>query len=146
MVLRTQFIISFRFVTAREVPIRDDITGELITPGEMDAKIENIVKQACASGRYSSIVVHMVIGTKTGHCVPSVTCFQRLAAEYPQVIPVVDACQMRGLKALCRYQKATQKQAFSIYIYIYIYYHTYIYIYYKIHIHIYIYIHVYICI
>eukprot|EP00747_Dinoflagellata_sp_TGD_P073422 gnl/TRDRNA2_/TRDRNA2_157892_c0_seq1.p1 gnl/TRDRNA2_/TRDRNA2_157892_c0~~gnl/TRDRNA2_/TRDRNA2_157892_c0_seq1.p1 ORF type:complete len:814 (-),score=150.38 gnl/TRDRNA2_/TRDRNA2_157892_c0_seq1:306-2747(-) len=89
-----------RVVTAREVPIRDDITGELITPGEMDAKIENIVKQASASGRYSAIVVHMVIGSKTGHCVPSVTCFQRLASTYPQVIPVVDACQMRGLKAL----------------------------------------------
>merc|ERR1711871_687259 len=42
------------------------------------------------------IVVHMVVGSKTGQCMPSEDCMETLLAKYGKLIlPVVDACQGR---------------------------------------------------
>lgn len=90
----------FGSIAAIEVPLRDEITGALVTPDFMDNKVTHIVTTACASGQYKAVLLHMVIACKTGHCVPSVNCVQRLVAQFPEVVPVVDACQMRGLTAL----------------------------------------------
>jgi len=90
----------FGSINSIDVPLRDEITGALVTPGVMDDKVTHIVTTACSSGQYKSVLLHMVIACKTGHCVPSVNCVQKLMAQFPEVIPVVDACQMRGLTAL----------------------------------------------
>jgi len=90
----------FGSIAAMEVPLRDEISGALVTPGVLDDKVTHIVTTAAASGQYKAVLLHMVIACKTGHCVPSVNCVQKLVGQFPEVVPVVDACQMRGLTAL----------------------------------------------
>jgi hypothetical protein len=88
-------------IMAIEVTLRDGVTGALKPSDSVDAKIERVVDTAVASKEYNCVIVHMVVGCKTGHCVPSVACMQKLAKKYPKVVmPVVDACQMRGLTGL----------------------------------------------
>jgi hypothetical protein len=45
---------------------------------------------------YGCIIVHMVVGSKTGQCMPSEACMNAIMSEYGDLIlPVVDACQGR---------------------------------------------------
>ena len=79
-----------------------DSSGRLLPPAERDRKVEETVREAAAAvgedGKptYGCIVVHMVLGSKTGQCMPSSQCLDRLSAKYGDlVLPVVDACQGR---------------------------------------------------
>uniref|UniRef100_A0A7S1RHB4 Uncharacterized protein n=1 Tax=Alexandrium catenella TaxID=2925 RepID=A0A7S1RHB4_ALECA len=46
--------------------------------------------------RYGGVVVHIVVGSKTGKCMPSEACLDRIVAAHGKlVVPVVDACQGR---------------------------------------------------
>lgn len=76
--------------------------GRLLSKEERDQKVEETVRNAVettdADGRprYGCIVVHMVLGSKTGQCMPSFECLDRLSNRYGDVVlPVVDACQGR---------------------------------------------------
>jgi len=79
-----------------------DASGRLLTPRERDEKVEAAVAAAAAERgddglpKYGCIVVHMVVGSKTGGCMPSKACLGRLAEAHGKlVVPVVDACQGR---------------------------------------------------
>jgi len=79
-----------------------DACGRLLSPEARDARVEEAVAQAAAElgagglPRYGSIVVHMVVGSKTGKCMPSAACLDRMVSRYGKlVVPVVDACQGR---------------------------------------------------
>jgi len=79
-----------------------DESGRLLSEQERDRNVEEAVRQALAvlgedgKPKYGCVVVHMVVGSKTGQCMPSADCLDRLVAEYGTlVLPVVDACQGR---------------------------------------------------
>jgi len=88
-----------------------DGTGQCISKDTGDQLVEDAVRTAAATtghdGRpkYGSIVVHLVLGSKTGQCMPSEECLERLMDTYGSLItPVVDACQGRlGAGALCEH-------------------------------------------
>eukprot|EP00928_Gymnodinium_smaydae_P022420 TRINITY_DN1883_c0_g2_i1.p1 TRINITY_DN1883_c0_g2~~TRINITY_DN1883_c0_g2_i1.p1 ORF type:complete len:649 (-),score=115.47 TRINITY_DN1883_c0_g2_i1:105-1982(-) len=77
-------------------------TGEMLGDDERDKLVEGVVEKAAAETdsngkpKYGCIVVHMVVGSKTGQCMPSETCMDRIVKTYGSLIlPVVDACQGR---------------------------------------------------
>lgn len=87
--------------TGATLTMRDE-QGCLLSPETRDWRVEEMVREAATaldeSGkpRYGAIVVHMVVGSKTGHVMPSADCLDRLVAQYGSlVVPVVDACQGR---------------------------------------------------
>jgi len=87
--------------SASSLLMRDE-TGRLLSPELRDQRVEDAVRDAMAAvgedgkPRYGCVVVHMVVGSKTGHCMPSISCLDRLVAEFGSlVLPVVDACQGR---------------------------------------------------
>jgi hypothetical protein len=79
-----------------------DSDGRLLSLEERDQIVERAVEQASQAigtdglPRFGCIVVHMVLGSKTGKCMPSSACLDRLVKQYGSlVLPVVDACQGR---------------------------------------------------
>jgi len=96
------FDVPSAMITVQEVLVRDS-AGNGRTPFELDREVEDIVQSALESvdgatevTEIGCVVVHMVIGSKTGQCIPSRPCFERLAARYGErVLLVVDACQAR---------------------------------------------------
>jgi len=79
-----------------------DADGRLLTPEDRDKRVEDAVSKAVSelgeggSPRYGCVVVHMVVGSKTGKCMPSEACITRLMEHHGKlVVPVVDACQGR---------------------------------------------------
>jgi len=86
---------------AREMPLRDD-EGRCRSTNELDAEVEQLVQSALnpsepnEESRFGCVVLHMVVGSKTGHCVPSPGCVDRLAQKHGKdLVVVVDACQGR---------------------------------------------------
>jgi len=84
---------------AHEMPIRSD-DGTCRPPVDLDSDVEELVQRALETGdgqgRFDCAVVHMVVGSKTGQCVPSSECMDRLAAKYEnRIVAIVDACQGR---------------------------------------------------
>eukprot|EP00747_Dinoflagellata_sp_TGD_P140531 gnl/TRDRNA2_/TRDRNA2_176018_c0_seq2.p1 gnl/TRDRNA2_/TRDRNA2_176018_c0~~gnl/TRDRNA2_/TRDRNA2_176018_c0_seq2.p1 ORF type:complete len:602 (+),score=97.96 gnl/TRDRNA2_/TRDRNA2_176018_c0_seq2:101-1906(+) len=76
--------------------------GKLLSREQQDNKVWDAVKEAAAAvgadgkQKYGCIVVHMVVGSKTGGCMPSEACMEQLVAKYGDlVLPLVDACQGR---------------------------------------------------
>eukprot|EP00927_Polykrikos_kofoidii_P065393 TRINITY_DN61149_c0_g1_i1.p1 TRINITY_DN61149_c0_g1~~TRINITY_DN61149_c0_g1_i1.p1 ORF type:complete len:622 (-),score=103.31 TRINITY_DN61149_c0_g1_i1:246-2111(-) len=76
--------------------------GQLLSVEERDQKVEEMVELAAqergADGlpRYGCIVVHLVLGSSTGQCMPTIHCLDNLVKRYGRlVLPVVDACQGR---------------------------------------------------
>jgi len=87
---------GLRPTASAQVLLRNQDTGRLKPTGETDAEVERIVETALGVHGYSVCVVHMVVGTKTGHQLPSIGCVNRLTRQYgSRVLPVVDACQGR---------------------------------------------------
>lgn len=83
------------------VYMRDE-DGRLLSEEDGDQKVEKVVRDALAeagadgSPRYGCVVVHMVVGSKTGFCMPSPACLDRLVKQFgDRVLGVVDACQGR---------------------------------------------------
>mmetsp|Transcript_10543 Transcript_10543/g.17224 ORF Transcript_10543/g.17224 Transcript_10543/m.17224 type:complete len:609 (+) Transcript_10543:46-1872(+) len=79
-----------------------DSKGRLLRNAERDSLVRRAVQEAAAAtdadGRpkYGCIIVHMVVGSKTGQCMPSEDCMNAIVSEYGDLIlPVVDACQGR---------------------------------------------------
>jgi len=77
-------------------------SGQLIDRRERDRMVENAVKEAASATNsdgqptYGCIIVHMVLGSKTGGSMPTEACMDALVARYGSlVLPVVDACQGR---------------------------------------------------
>mmetsp|Transcript_58761 Transcript_58761/g.135525 ORF Transcript_58761/g.135525 Transcript_58761/m.135525 type:complete len:651 (-) Transcript_58761:250-2202(-) len=88
--------VGVRPVASTQILLRDYKTGALKAPGMADAEVENVVTEALTSLGYGVCVVHIVIGTKTGHQLPSISCVNRLVRQFGRrVVPVVDACQGR---------------------------------------------------
>jgi len=84
---------------AHEMPLRSD-DGTCRPQADLDHDVEELVQRALETGdgqgRFDCAVVHMVVGSKTGQCVPSSDCMDRLAAKYEnRIVAVVDACQGR---------------------------------------------------
>lgn len=95
---RKVFDASFSSV---ELGLRD-VDGRLLSLEERDQKVTEAVEKAVTEvttdgqPRFGCIVVHMVLGSKTGQIMPSSDCLDRLVARYGKLIlPVVDACQGR---------------------------------------------------
>eukprot|EP00933_Yihiella_yeosuensis_P034740 TRINITY_DN28221_c0_g1_i2.p1 TRINITY_DN28221_c0_g1~~TRINITY_DN28221_c0_g1_i2.p1 ORF type:complete len:626 (+),score=113.06 TRINITY_DN28221_c0_g1_i2:74-1951(+) len=79
-----------------------DESGSMLDAAAADKLVEDTVKTYYdAVGKderpkYGCILVHMVVGSKTGQCMPSEECLDRLVGLYGDVVlPVVDACQGR---------------------------------------------------
>eukprot|EP00440_Ansanella_granifera_P059884 gb/GFBE01064903.1/.p1 GENE.gb/GFBE01064903.1/~~gb/GFBE01064903.1/.p1 ORF type:complete len:621 (+),score=121.00 gb/GFBE01064903.1/:1-1863(+) len=85
-----------------ELGLRNE-DGRLLSVQERDALVERAVQAAVearaedGSPAYGQIVVHMVVGSKTGQSMPSEACLQGLVAKHgsDQILGVVDACQGR---------------------------------------------------
>jgi hypothetical protein len=98
------------YFTGKSLYVRDE-TGKLLSSETRDAQVEEAVRSAVEEvgtgglPRFGCILVHMVVGSKTGHCMPSVQCLERLVARFGNlVLPVVDACQGRlGEEDIRRY-------------------------------------------
>lgn len=80
-----------------------------MSPAERDQKVEDEVAKAIESSgsdglpRYGCVVVHMVLGSKTGLTMPSFACLNRLVQKYGSlVLPVIDACQGRFPQGVIR--------------------------------------------
>jgi len=92
---------SSGFFSGVNLFMRDE-HGQLLSPQARDQCVEEAVARAAEElgengvPRYGSIVVHMVVGSKTGKCMPSRACLDRIVATHGKfVVPVVDACQGR---------------------------------------------------
>jgi hypothetical protein len=95
------------------------------------------------------VVLHVVLGSKTGLVYPSLETVEKLCNEFGErIVVVVDACQLRcKLHAIAQYtSKGYITLVTGIYIYTYIYLHIYIYVYICVFVYTYIYIYIYICI
>lgn len=86
-----------------------EMDGRLLSMAERDQKVTEAVECAAsetgADGkpRFGCIVVHIVVGSKTGRIMPSSECIDRLVQQYGSlVLPVVDACQGRLRPGLIR--------------------------------------------
>jgi hypothetical protein len=96
------FDVPSTMITAKEVLLRDS-TGRSRAPAELDQEVEDTVSSALEghaedahAPEIGCVVVHMVFGSKTGRCIPSLACFERLAGRFgDRVVLVVDACQGR---------------------------------------------------
>jgi len=63
---------------------------------DLDNSVSRTVDEALTQGGYAVVSVHMVVGCKTGHLMPSLACMEALLCKYgEQVVPVADACQAR---------------------------------------------------
>jgi len=89
------------YFTGKSLCVRDD-NGKLLSCEDRDAQVEEAVRTAAEQmgdggiHKFGCILVHMVVGSKTGHSMPSVQCLDRLVATFGNlVLPVVDACQGR---------------------------------------------------
>lgn len=89
------------YFTGKSLYVRDD-TGKLLSREARDAQVEEAVRTAAEQmedgglPKFGCILVHMVVGSKTGHTMPSVQCLDRLVSTFGNlVLPVVDACQGR---------------------------------------------------
>jgi len=89
------------YFTGKSLYVRDD-TGKLLSREDRDAQVEEAVQAAAEQmdddglPKFGCILVHMVVGSKTGHTMPSVQCLDRLVTTFGNlVLPVVDACQGR---------------------------------------------------
>eukprot|EP00930_Biecheleria_cincta_P048620 TRINITY_DN33902_c0_g1_i1.p1 TRINITY_DN33902_c0_g1~~TRINITY_DN33902_c0_g1_i1.p1 ORF type:complete len:614 (+),score=107.00 TRINITY_DN33902_c0_g1_i1:46-1887(+) len=76
--------------------------GKLLSKEERDQLVQDAVDEAAAAmddkgmAKYGCVVVHMVVGSKTGVCMPSDDLMDQLVRQYGNfVLPVVDACQGR---------------------------------------------------
>lgn len=76
--------------------------GKLFSREERDKLVQDAVDEAAAAtddkgiSKYGCVVVHMVVGSKTGVCMPSEDLMDKLVHQYGDfVLPVVDACQGR---------------------------------------------------
>jgi len=91
---------STGIITGLNLFMRDEF-GRLLSPELRDRRVEEVVEEAVAETegglpKYGCVLVHMVVGSKTGKCMPSVACLERIVARYGKLIlPVVDACQGR---------------------------------------------------
>jgi len=88
-------------ITGKDLPIRSS-NGVLLGEDVRDKLVEDAVHAAAFEmnghdkPKYGCIVVHMVVGSKTGQCMPSDACMDRIVQTYGRlVLPVVDACQGR---------------------------------------------------
>lgn len=91
---------STGLITGQNLFMRD-ACGRLLSPEARDRRVEEVVDDAiaetqCGTPRYGCVLVHMVVGSKTGKCMPSPDCLDRIIAKHGDlVLPVVDACQGR---------------------------------------------------
>jgi len=79
--------------------------GKCKSMSELDTAVSDSVDKALCEDEYAAVLVHVVVGCKTGHLMPSMACIHELVEKYGErVVPVVDACQTRmtdcGLKDL----------------------------------------------
>lgn len=88
-------------ITGANLFMRDS-SGHLLSEQTRDELVEDAVQKAAeekdSNGKhmFGCIVVHMVVGSKTGQCMPSEACMRNLENTYGSLIlPVVDACQGR---------------------------------------------------
>lgn len=88
-------------ITGLNIFLRDS-DGKLLGRDERDKLVLDAVDEAAAAtddqgkAKYGCVVVHMVVGSKTGVCMPSDDLMDKLVAKYGNfVLPVVDACQGR---------------------------------------------------
>mmetsp|Transcript_24032 Transcript_24032/g.66836 ORF Transcript_24032/g.66836 Transcript_24032/m.66836 type:complete len:605 (+) Transcript_24032:87-1901(+) len=88
-------------ITGADLYMRNE-KGELLESDERDRLVREKVDRAAAAvnanGRftYGCIIVHMVVGSKTGQCMPSESCMDAIMESHGHlVLPVVDACQGR---------------------------------------------------
>jgi len=88
-------------ITGVSLYMRDQ-SGRLLSEEARDKLVEEAVREAAQEPgedglpKYGCVVVHMVVGSKTGQCMPSDACMSRLQRELGDlVLPVVDACQGR---------------------------------------------------
>ncbi|GMF34691.1 unnamed protein product [Phytophthora fragariaefolia] len=80
------------------MPARDD-NGDI---NRIDGRVEQLVHERldCGGG---VVLLHVVVGAKTGYACPSMPMVDTLAAQYPnRLLVVVDACQMRVDRSLYR--------------------------------------------
>eukprot|EP00931_Biecheleriopsis_adriatica_P004884 TRINITY_DN106481_c0_g1_i1.p1 TRINITY_DN106481_c0_g1~~TRINITY_DN106481_c0_g1_i1.p1 ORF type:complete len:629 (-),score=120.54 TRINITY_DN106481_c0_g1_i1:124-2010(-) len=93
---------AFGNISSQSLSLRD-ASGCLLSLDECDAIVEEAVESALEKtwpdGKrvYGQVVVHMVVGSKTGRSMPSEQCLQRIIARHGAkvILPVVDACQGR---------------------------------------------------
>lgn len=88
-------------ITGLNIFLRDN-DGKLLPSEERDKLVLDAVDEAAAATddrgkpKYGCVVVHMVVGSKTGVCMPSDDLMDKLVHKYGDfVLPVVDACQGR---------------------------------------------------
>eukprot|EP00933_Yihiella_yeosuensis_P034742 TRINITY_DN28221_c0_g2_i2.p1 TRINITY_DN28221_c0_g2~~TRINITY_DN28221_c0_g2_i2.p1 ORF type:complete len:653 (+),score=158.94 TRINITY_DN28221_c0_g2_i2:77-2035(+) len=98
-----------------QLAMRDD-SGKMLDMAAADKLVEDTVKTYVEAigedGRpkYGCIVVHRVVGSKTGQCMPSEACLDRLVEKYGDVVlPVVDACQGRVYEGAVRQHLARKR-------------------------------------
>jgi hypothetical protein len=74
--------------------------GKRLSMEELDASVTCAVDKALTEGGYAVVSVHMVVGCKTGHLMPSLACMEQLLSKHGErVLPVADACQVRMVDA-----------------------------------------------
>ncbi|KAJ8528631.1 hypothetical protein ON010_g14698 [Phytophthora cinnamomi] len=80
------------------MPARDD-NGDI---NRIDSRVEELVHERLDRGG-DVVLLHVVVGAKTGYACPSMPMVDALAAQYPnRLLVVVDACQMRVDRTLYR--------------------------------------------
>ncbi|KAE9040278.1 hypothetical protein PR001_g4860 [Phytophthora rubi] len=80
------------------MPARDD-NGDI---NRIDGRVEELVHERLDRGG-GVVLLHVVVGAKTGYACPSMPLVGALAAQYPnRLLVVVDACQMRVDRSLYR--------------------------------------------
>ncbi|EGZ23796.1 hypothetical protein PHYSODRAFT_478468 [Phytophthora sojae] len=80
------------------MPARDD-NGDI---NRIDGRVEELVHERLDRGG-DVVLLHVVVGAKTGYACPSMPVVDALAAQYPnRLLVVVDACQMRVDRSLYR--------------------------------------------
>merc|ERR1712007_343536 len=63
---------------------------------ELDESVITAVNKALLDDGYAVVTLHMVVGSKTGHLMPSMSCMKQLLSTHgSRVVPVADACQTR---------------------------------------------------
>jgi len=82
-------------IRAIELKLRD-AHGKRFPMEELDATVKGSVEKALGDDGNAVVLVHMVVGSKTGHLMPSLECMQALISTYGErVVPLADACQVR---------------------------------------------------
>lgn len=78
-----------------EVALRN-LQGDLRTPEDVDAEVEQLVVDALKVSGMGCCVLHLVTGCKTGHSSPSLALCKKLQNQFgDRILIVVDGCQSR---------------------------------------------------